>query len=450
MTKARQPGRRSGWREAFAALTAGLALAMTAGASPTAAQAARSDIRTASVASLIAGCSNHSWVEWQTGRVEVCEAVLDKVSRDGATASNRTAANQAIGHLIYGCRAWTYDTWGGVREHVCSAALNAVSRDDAMATDQTAALEALRQACNDGKACRDVRVLACALGQRGIENGDACLASLRALLNMNHYGSDWAFGRACNAGNMFGCVGAGFRLDYPYANGREAMPPQDPARARALFQRACDNGNVAGCRELGQRLFEADPPRALAALRQACTGGSGTACFMIANFNLETNLPSVSFEERVSAMARACELGMNGNACTEFASLRGDDHCSWGASNQRAQERSRCGNPSAERTAEQAAARAIVTDRQAFNIYDRACALGDDTDARRSSVDVGTIDSGWACYYLSKFYRIDWPRAPRVVPADRERYQALRRRACQIGAWDMSVECELSNLAAQQ
>lgn len=304
--------------------------------------------------------------------------------------------------LTLGCA--TYDRgwsgWGRPRGVICWELRRRVWDDGGALSDATAVLQAFEKACDDeeNQGCAGAKELYCALAQPNPRSGNACLELRRSVMQSgvsleNPMRFLRVFDRACDGGDMHGCIGAGelygdwwgyaeslenqfrerrARLGDAIIRGTLLEVPRDPSRSEGLFRRACDSGYSDGCFRLAR------PDDEVARSRQACVAGNGAGCYSLGYMFETGDGAERNFGQAARMFARACELGSTGDACMTLGLLRGDYP---GGSSQ--------GSDGSRE------ARAAVTDQQALAVYRQVCALG--RDRRRNSTDVGSKDVHNAC-----------------------------------------------------
>jgi TPR repeat protein len=165
-------------------------------------------------------------------------------------------------------------------------------------------------------------------------HAEGCAELGQALLDSDPVRSLSAFAKACEAGDVGGCVGEGAAL---WA-GRGA--PKDPAKAIPLLARGCESKFPEACLlvgaaygtgvENGSLKLERDPAKSADAYEKACTGGVAEGCDELALAYADgkgraKDVPhSVELLEKGcdGGMAKACNLG--GTLILGNASLFGD------------------------------------------------------------------------------------------------------------------------------
>jgi TPR repeat protein len=127
------------------------------------------------------------------------------------------------------------------------------------------------------------------------------------------------FQRACDNGEISGCVSVGFQ----YANGNGVK--RDDARAVALYRKACDAQNLRGCADLGfmtetGRGVERDLPSAAGLYQKACDGGDLYGCSNLAAAYAAGRGVARDDLRSVALAQRACDGGYT-IGCRRLASM---------------------------------------------------------------------------------------------------------------------------------
>jgi TPR repeat protein len=113
---------------------------------------------------------------------------------------------------------------------------------------------------------------------------------------------------------------ASFNLGVLYATGD--LLPKDDGKAAALYWRACELGDLAGCVDTGNRLVrgwgvEQNIERGVALVGWACREGDGRACGYLGEYQ-QTGLTSGADPRQLTSMYRTgCERG-SAYACHEY------------------------------------------------------------------------------------------------------------------------------------
>jgi TPR repeat protein len=273
-------------------------------------------------------------------------------------------------------RAWACLVFAGYVEQ----GIFGLRRDPARATQlRESAIQVLEASCDRGDVTdctRAAMVIGTVIGPANEPAG----ATAEAALWMVEYAD-----QGCRGGDARGCA----LLGVIHEGGRGVA--RDEARSTDSYDRACGGGHLPSCLLLASR---AEGPAAVAAYERACRGGSGYGCAAAAQHHARgVGVPS-SVSRAGALFERGCRLG-NPAACVMGAELpeeagpgrRRAVHLAW--------EACTMGIPDGclllgERIEREKGAH------RAFEVYHRACELGDrrGCDAvRRVRGQEGPIDA---------------------------------------------------------
>jgi uncharacterized protein len=121
-------------------------------------------------------------------------------------------------------------------------------------------------------------------------------------------------GKACKAGDMFGCELQGKML----RDGRGTEP--DFVSANALFIKACDGNSYGACTSLALDTSKRNPKAAVPLFVKACNGDDGLGCMGLGALYLHGNGVKKDTARAKELLAKSCKLGVD-SACKKVDTL---------------------------------------------------------------------------------------------------------------------------------